>query len=182
MNSRPRTSSRCLNPGKPLLHGAAGALDRCLCEGFCPNCSRPSAPAGGCSGPTGEDMIQAQGDFNRPWLSVLRNRDPARLAGGRSARVSRPPARGRRGLWLGWAAIAIARPTRTSRRRLRPRPDLDRARHRDRRAGRRGRAGELAVRDAADPSASGQYDVAVIWRRSTTWHGRSRCWPRCGGC
>jgi SAM-dependent methyltransferase len=113
----------------------------------------------------GEDMIQAQGDFNRPWLlgSFGTEMLPAmpeihaRLASAEPARVADVAC------GVGWAAIAIASayPNVTV-----EGFDLDPASiaiatENAARAGVAERV-SFAVRDAADPSVSGQYDVAII--------------------
>lgn len=113
----------------------------------------------------GPDMIEAQGDFNRPWLvnafgSELLPQIPqihGRLRADPPARVADVAC------GVGWAAISIAGAY----------PgvhvdgfDLDPssiaiAQENARRAGVSDRV-TFAVRDAADPSATGQYDLAVI--------------------
>jgi len=113
----------------------------------------------------GSDMIEAQGDFNRPWLvnafgSEILPAIPAiheRLAAEPAARVADV------GCGVGWAAISIARAY----------PavvvdgfDLDPssiaiANDNARRAGVEDRV-TFTVRDAADPAAVGRYDLAVI--------------------
>jgi 2-polyprenyl-3-methyl-5-hydroxy-6-metoxy-1,4-benzoquinol methylase len=113
----------------------------------------------------GPDMIEAQGDFNRPWLinsfgTEILPQIPqihARLSADPSPRVADVAC------GVGWAAIAIARAY----------PgvhvdgfDLDPssvalATENAQRAGVSDRV-TFAVRDAADPAAVGQYDVAVI--------------------
>ena len=94
----------------------------------------------------GPDMIEAQGDFNRPWLrGSSRHRDPAGAAGhprpahGRSA----GPRRGRRlRRRLGGDRDRRCVPERP-RGRLRPRPVLDRARPGQRPRGRRRGPGDV---------------------------------------
>ena len=113
----------------------------------------------------GADMIEAQGDFNRPWLvntfgSEILPAIPAvheRLAANPPARVADV------GCGVGWAAIAIAKayPDVTV-----DGFDLDEssitlARENARRAGVGDRV-RFERRDAADPAAVGQYDLAVI--------------------
>ena len=113
----------------------------------------------------GADMIEAQGDFNRPWLlnsfgSEILPAFPAvheRLSANPPARVADVAC------GVGWAAIAIAKAY----------PgvtvdgfDLDQssialARENARRAGVSDRV-TFERRDAADPAAVGQYDLAVI--------------------
>jgi 2-polyprenyl-3-methyl-5-hydroxy-6-metoxy-1,4-benzoquinol methylase len=113
----------------------------------------------------GPDMIEAQGDFNRPWLRNSFGTDllpamPAvheRLSAGSSVRVADVAC------GVGWAAIAIARAYPAVRV---DGFDLDEgtielARENARDAGVDDRV-TFAVRDAADPAAAGQYDVAVI--------------------
>ena len=113
----------------------------------------------------GPDMIEAQGDFNRPWLrgsfgSAILPAIPAvheRL-------VADPPARvADVACGVGWAAIAIAAayPTvRVDGFDLDP-SSIELARANAAAAGVGDRV-TFAVRDAADPAAVGQYDVAVV--------------------
>jgi 2-polyprenyl-3-methyl-5-hydroxy-6-metoxy-1,4-benzoquinol methylase len=113
----------------------------------------------------GADMIESQGDFNRPWLvnsfgsEVL----PA-IPAVHGRLVASPPARvADVGCGVGWAAIAIAKayPEVTV-----DGFDLDEssivlARENARRAGVSDRV-TFERRDAADPAAVDQYDLAVI--------------------
>ena len=113
----------------------------------------------------GSDMIEAQGDFNRPWLvnsfgSELLPAIPAaheRLTADPPARVADVAC------GVGWAAISIAKayPAVTV-----DGFDLDAssialARENAKRQGVSDRV-TFEVRDAADPAAAGQYDLAVI--------------------
>jgi 2-polyprenyl-3-methyl-5-hydroxy-6-metoxy-1,4-benzoquinol methylase len=113
----------------------------------------------------GADMIEAQGDFNRPWLVNACGSEilPAisaiheRLDAGPPARVA-DVASG-----VGWAAISIARAYPAV---IVDGFDLDPssiaiANYNARRAGVDDRV-TFAVRDAADPAAAGQYDLVVI--------------------
>jgi 2-polyprenyl-3-methyl-5-hydroxy-6-metoxy-1,4-benzoquinol methylase len=113
----------------------------------------------------GADMIEAQGDFNRPWLvnvfgSEILPAIPAihdRLAGNPSARVADVAC------GVGWAAISIARAYPTV---VVDGFDLDPssiaiANANARRAGVQDRV-TFAVRDAADPAAAALYDLVVI--------------------
>lgn len=113
----------------------------------------------------GPDMIEAQGDFNRPWLlgSFGNELLPAippihqRLSADPPARVADVAC------GVGWAAIAIARAYPSVR------VDgfdldttsIDLARQHAKQAGVSDRV-TFAVRDAADAAAGGQYDLAVI--------------------
>jgi len=113
----------------------------------------------------GPDMIEAQGDFNRPWLrgsfgSEILPAIPAihhRL-------VADPPARvADVACGVGWAGIAIAAAYPTV---LVDGFDLDPssielARANAEKAGVADRV-TYAVRDAADPAAAGQYDLVVV--------------------
>jgi 2-polyprenyl-3-methyl-5-hydroxy-6-metoxy-1,4-benzoquinol methylase len=113
----------------------------------------------------GPDMIEAQGDFNRPWLvNSFGSEMLPQIAAIHERLSADPPARvADVACGVGWAAIAIARAY----------PsvhvdgfDLDAssialAQENARRAGVGDRV-TFAVRDAADPAAVGQYDVAVI--------------------
>lgn len=113
----------------------------------------------------GMDMIEAQGDFNRPWLvgqfgsEILPAITPIheRLNTDPPARVADVAC------GVGWAAISIARSYPSV---VVDGFDLDPssielARQHARRAGVDDRV-TFEARDAADPSAAGQYDVAVI--------------------
>jgi precorrin-6B methylase 2 len=113
----------------------------------------------------GADMIEAQGDFNRPWLvgrfgSEILPTIPsihARLTAGPPARVADIAC------GVGWAAISLARAYPTA---VVDGFDLDPssielARENARTAGVDDRV-RFGVRDAADPTAAGQYDLAVI--------------------
>jgi 2-polyprenyl-3-methyl-5-hydroxy-6-metoxy-1,4-benzoquinol methylase len=113
----------------------------------------------------GADMVEAQGDSNRPWLvnslgAELLPAIPdvhARLATDPPARVADVAC------GVGWAAIAIARAY------PKVRVDgfdlddssIELARQNARAAGVADRV-TFAVRDAADPAAVGPYDLAVI--------------------
>jgi 2-polyprenyl-3-methyl-5-hydroxy-6-metoxy-1,4-benzoquinol methylase len=113
----------------------------------------------------GPDMIEAQGDFNRPWLvnSFGTELLPA-IPPIHDRLMADPPARvADVACGVGWAAIAIARAYPNVRV---DGFDLDEssirlARENAQRAGVSDRV-TFAVRDAADPAAAGQYDVAVI--------------------
>ncbi len=113
----------------------------------------------------GPDMIESQGDFNRPWLlnsfgSQILPAIPAiheRLTANPPARVADVAC------GVGWAAIAIAKAYPNVRV---DGFDLDEssielARQNARDAGVSDRV-TFERRDAADPSAAGQYDLAVI--------------------
>lgn len=113
----------------------------------------------------GPDMIESQGDFNRPWLvnsfgSTMLPAIPAiheRLAADPPARVADVAC------GVGWAAISMARAYPTI---AVDGFDLDPssialANDNARSAGVSDRV-TFAVRDAADPAAAGQYDLVVI--------------------
>jgi 2-polyprenyl-3-methyl-5-hydroxy-6-metoxy-1,4-benzoquinol methylase len=113
----------------------------------------------------GPDMLEAQGDFNRPWLrgsfgSEILPAIPAiheRLTANPSARVADVAC------GVGWASIAIAAAypgVRVDGFDLDP-SSIDLARANAAAAGVADRV-TFAVRDAADPAAAGQYDVAVV--------------------
>ena len=113
----------------------------------------------------GADMIEAQGDFNRPWLvnSFGTEHLPA-IPRIHERLIADPPARvADVACGLGWASIAIARAY------TKVRVDgfdldessIELATRNARAAGVADRV-TFAVRDAADPVAAGQYDVAVI--------------------
>ncbi len=113
----------------------------------------------------GPDMIEAQGDFNRPWLVNAFGTEilPA-LPAIHERLTASPPARvADVACGVGWAAIAIAKAY--------PQVTVDgfdfdessitlaRANARDHAVSDRV---TFEARDAADPAAVGQYDVAVI--------------------
>jgi 2-polyprenyl-3-methyl-5-hydroxy-6-metoxy-1,4-benzoquinol methylase len=111
----------------------------------------------------GPDAVEAQGDFNRPWLvgSFATEYLPqvpdvhAKLtAGARVADVA---------CGVGWAAISIARgyPATTVDGFDLDEPAITLARSNAQAAGVADRV-TFQARDAADPSLSGQYDLAVI--------------------
>ena len=113
----------------------------------------------------GADMIESQGDFNRPWLRGQFGSEMLPAMPEIHARLSAdPPARvADVACGVGWAAISIAAayPNVTV-----DGFDLDPssialATQNARAAGVSDRV-TFAVRDAADPSVSGQYDLAVI--------------------
>jgi 2-polyprenyl-3-methyl-5-hydroxy-6-metoxy-1,4-benzoquinol methylase len=113
----------------------------------------------------GPDMIEAQGDFNRPWLlNSLGSEILPALPAVHERLSADPPARvADVACGAGWAAIAIAKayPAVTV-----DGFDLDEssitlARENSRRAGVSDRV-TFERRDAADPAAVGQYDLAVI--------------------
>ncbi|MBA2380669.1 MAG: class I SAM-dependent methyltransferase, partial [Chloroflexi bacterium] len=112
----------------------------------------------------GPDMVEAQGDFNRPWLRAAYGTEilpaipavHARLTSG-TARVADVAC------GVGWAAIAIAAAyadVRVDGFDLDP-GSIELARANAEAAGVADRV-TFAVRDAADPLAAGQYDVAVV--------------------
>jgi 2-polyprenyl-3-methyl-5-hydroxy-6-metoxy-1,4-benzoquinol methylase len=113
----------------------------------------------------GADMIEAQGDFNRPWLvnSFGTEMLPA-IPDIHRRLIADPPARvADVACGVGWASIAIARAY--------PKVrvdgfDLDDSSielaQRNARATSVGDRVTFAARDAADPIAAGQYDLAVI--------------------
>src|SRR4051794_31002823 len=112
----------------------------------------------------GPDMIEAQGDFNRPWLrgSFAQEILPA-IAAVQSRLTRSGPRVADVACGVGWAGISIAAgyPNATV-----DGFDLDPssialAQANAREAGVDHRV-SFAVRDAADPAAQGQYDVAVV--------------------
>lgn len=113
----------------------------------------------------GADMIQAQGDFNRPWLVGQFGTEMLPALSDIHARLSAdPPARvADVACGVGWASIAIARAypnVRVDGFDLDP-SSIELALENAARAGVTERV-SFAVRDAADPAASSRYDVAVI--------------------
>ena len=113
----------------------------------------------------GPDMIEAQGDFNRPWLrgSFATENLPA-IPAIHARLTADPPARvADVACGVGWAAIAIvtAYPgVRVDGFDLDP-GSIELARSNAELAGVADRV-SFAVRDAADPAAAGQYDLVVV--------------------
>jgi len=113
----------------------------------------------------GPDMIEAQGDFNRPWLRGSFGTEilPA-IPAIHDRLTADPPARvADVACGVGWAAIAIATAypsVRVDGFDLDP-SSIDLARANAERAGVADRV-TFAVRDAADPAAAGQYDLVVV--------------------
>ncbi len=113
----------------------------------------------------GPDMIEAQGDFNRPWLvnsfgSEMLPAMPAiheRLTADQAARVADVAC------GAGWAAISIARayPNVTVDGFDLDDSSIELARENGRRSGVSDRV-TFERRDAAEPSAAGKYDLVVI--------------------
>lgn len=113
----------------------------------------------------GPDMIEAQGDFNRPWLVNSFGSEILPAITAIHARlVADPPARvADVACGVGWASIAIARAypnVHVDGFDLDP-SSIELARANAERAGVGDRI-TFAVRDAADPAAAGQYDLAVV--------------------
>jgi 2-polyprenyl-3-methyl-5-hydroxy-6-metoxy-1,4-benzoquinol methylase len=113
----------------------------------------------------GPDMIESQGDFNRPWLTGSFGSEllPA-IPQIHERLIADPPARvADVACGVGWASISIARAypkVRVDGFDLDP-SSVELARENARHAGVDDRV-TFAVRDAADPAAVGQYDVAVV--------------------
>ena len=113
----------------------------------------------------GRDMIEAQGDFNRPWLvgSLGTEYLPSipdlheRLAAQPGARVADIAC------GVGWAAIALARayPSITVDGFDLDEPSIEIATRNAQEAGVADRV-RFEVRDAADPALEGQYDLAIV--------------------
>ena len=113
----------------------------------------------------GQDMIEAQGDFNRPWLRGSFGSEVLPAIPAVHARLTaEPPARvADVACGVGWAAIAIAAAypdVRVDGFDLDP-SSIELARANAAAAGVGDRV-TFAVRDAADPAAVGQYDLAVV--------------------
>jgi len=113
----------------------------------------------------GTDMIESQGDFNRPWLLASFGTEYLPTLPDVHARlVSDPPARvADVACGAGWAAISIARAypkAHVDGFDLDP-ESIDLARRNALEAGVGGRVA-FNVRDAAAPSAAGRYDLAVV--------------------
>jgi 2-polyprenyl-3-methyl-5-hydroxy-6-metoxy-1,4-benzoquinol methylase len=111
----------------------------------------------------GPDAVEAQGDFNRPWLvgsfateylPQIPDVHEKLTAGGRVADIA---------CGVGWAAVSIARgyPATTVDGFDMDEPAIALARSIALEAGVADRV-KFEARDAADPSLSGQYDLAVI--------------------
>ena len=113
----------------------------------------------------GPDMVEAQGDFNRPWLRATFGSEilPA-IPAIHDRLLADPPARvADVACGVGWAgiAIAIAYPgVRVDGYDLDP-GSIELARANAKLAGVADRVTH-AVRDAADPTAAGQYDLVVV--------------------
>jgi len=113
----------------------------------------------------GSDMIEAQGDFNRPWLrgSFATENLPA-IPAVHGRLTADPPARvADVACGVGWAAIAIATAypgVRVDGFDLDP-GSIELARANAELAGVADRV-TFEVRDAADPAAAGQYDLVVV--------------------
>ena len=113
----------------------------------------------------GPDMIESQGDFNRPWLrgSFATENLPA-IPAIHARLTADPPARvADVACGVGWASIAIATAypgVRVDGFDLDP-SSIELARANAEVAGVADRV-TFAVRDAADPAAAGQYDLVVV--------------------
>jgi 2-polyprenyl-3-methyl-5-hydroxy-6-metoxy-1,4-benzoquinol methylase len=113
----------------------------------------------------GRDMIESQGDFNRPWLvgSLGTEYVPSipdihdRLTSEPGARVADVAC------GVGWAAISLARayPHITVDGFDLDEPSIEMASRNAKEAGVADRV-RFEVRDAADPAAEGRYDVAIV--------------------
>ncbi len=113
----------------------------------------------------GADMIESQGDFNRPWLVGSFGTEilPA-IPSIHERLVADPPARvADMACGVGWAAISIARayPSVVVDGFDLDKSSIDLARANAVAAGVADRV-TFAVRDAADPAAAGLYDLAVV--------------------
>ncbi|MGH2466437.1 MAG: SAM-dependent methyltransferase, partial [Candidatus Limnocylindrales bacterium] len=113
----------------------------------------------------GADMIESQGDFNRPWLvGSFGNEILPAIRPIHERLIADPPARvADVACGVGWAAIAIARayPHVTVDGFDLDASSIDLARANAAEAGVADRV-TFAVRDAADPAAAGLYDLAVV--------------------
>jgi 2-polyprenyl-3-methyl-5-hydroxy-6-metoxy-1,4-benzoquinol methylase len=113
----------------------------------------------------GPDMIEAQGDFNRPWLrGSFGSEILPQIPTIHDRLVADPPARvADVGCGVGWAAIAIAAAypnVRVDGYDLDP-SSIDLARSNAESAGVADRV-TFGVRDAADPAAAGRYDLVTV--------------------
>ena len=112
----------------------------------------------------GQDMVEAQGDFNRPWLVASLGSEYLPSIPDVHERLSAPDARvADVACGVGWAAIAIARAYPGVRvDGIDPdEPSIDLATANAERAGVDDRV-TFHARDAGDPSLSGTYDVAIV--------------------
>jgi SAM-dependent methyltransferase len=111
----------------------------------------------------GEDMIEAQGDFNRPWLVGSFATEYLPSIPDVHERLSRGAAVADVGCGVGWAAISIARayPAAVVHGFDVDEGSIDRARRNANEAGLGDRV-TFDVRDAADPVLSSTYDLAVV--------------------
>ena len=144
-----------------------------------------SDPAGRSRGSSyGRDMIEAQGDFNRPWLvGVARHRVPA--LDPRPARTALERREGRRRRVRRRMGRDLARPgvPERHRRRVRPRRVLDRDRPTQRGRGRGGGPGDVRGAGTRPTPRSRARTTSRWWsRRSTTCRSPSRCWARSRTC
>jgi 2-polyprenyl-3-methyl-5-hydroxy-6-metoxy-1,4-benzoquinol methylase len=154
-----------LDPDSPLSIAPMGR-SVVACAGVLPQLLDAFRTGGGVEwADYGPDMIEAQGDFNRPWLggsfgseilpAIPALHDRLTVAGG--ARVADVAC------GVGWAAIAIAKAypgVHVDGFDLDP-SSIELAQANAREAGVADRV-TFAVRDSADPAAAGQYDVAVV--------------------
>jgi 2-polyprenyl-3-methyl-5-hydroxy-6-metoxy-1,4-benzoquinol methylase len=112
----------------------------------------------------GPDMIEAQGDFNRPWLRGSFAGEILPAIPAVAARLARPGARvADVACGVGWAAISIAAGyplVEVDGFDLDP-SSIELSKANAAAAGVEERV-TFAVRDAADPAAAGRYDVAVV--------------------
>jgi 2-polyprenyl-3-methyl-5-hydroxy-6-metoxy-1,4-benzoquinol methylase len=154
-----------LNPESP---SAIAALPRSMvaCAKVLPQLMQAYRSGGGVEWSAfGADMIEAQGDLNRPWLvnSFGAELLPA-IPDVHGRLMADPPARvADVACGVGWAAIAIARAypkVRVDGFDLDER-SIELAQENADAAGVTDRV-TFAVRDAAEPAAAGQYDLAVI--------------------
>jgi len=113
----------------------------------------------------GRDMVEAQGDFNRPWLVASLGAEylpsipdlHARLAGGTGAKVADVAC------GVGWAGISLARayPNITVDGFDPDEPSIEIARTNAEEAGVADRV-RFEARDGADPGLEGRYDLAIV--------------------
>lgn len=108
-------------------------------------------------------MVEAQGDFNRPWLVASFGTEYLPSIPDLHERLSNGAKVADVACGVGWAAISLARayPNVTGER-VRPRRISDRDRPTQRGRGRGGRSGTFEARDAADPALKGAYDFATV--------------------
>jgi len=112
----------------------------------------------------GRDMIEAQGDFNRPWLAGSLGTEYVPSIPDAHERLTEPGARvADVACGVGWAAISLARayPSITVDGFDLDEPSIEMASRNAKEAGVADRV-RFEARDAADPKLENQYDLAIV--------------------